>query len=53
MKADFGASCEGVVIETRTTQGEGKIATVLLQKGTLKKGSFLLCGTAYTKVSKQ
>lgn len=50
LKADVAAKCEGVVIETRSSQGEGKTATILVQKGVLKKGDFLLCGTAYTKV---
>lgn len=50
LKGDIAARAEGVVIETRTSVEQGKSATVLVRQGTLKKGDYLMCGTAYTKV---
>ena len=50
LKADAGALTEARIIETRTDGGFGKLATMVIQKGTLKKGDHLLCGCASTRV---
>lgn len=41
---------EGVVIEGRLDKGRGPVATVLVQKGTLRVGDSLLCGLTWGKV---
>ena len=38
---------QGVVIESRIEKGRGAVATLLVQKGTLKKGDLVLAGTLY------
>ena len=35
---------EGVIIESKVETGRGPVATVLVQKGTLKKGDAIVCG---------
>uniref|UniRef100_A0AC35UHR8 Tr-type G domain-containing protein n=1 Tax=Rhabditophanes sp. KR3021 TaxID=114890 RepID=A0AC35UHR8_9BILA len=41
---------EGVVIESSAVQGLGKICTIIVQRGTLRKGSIVVCGTTWAKV---
>jgi translation initiation factor IF-2 len=50
LKGDPGGLVEGHIIETRTDTGRGKMATILVQKGTLKKGDYLIAGLTWTKV---
>ena len=50
LKADCGSKVEGVVIESTTEKGLGKTATVLVQRGTLKTGAFLISGKSACKV---
>lgn len=50
LKGDPKGFVEGRIIETRTDIGRGKMATLLVQRGTLKKGDILLAGTSWTKV---
>lgn len=38
---------EGVIIESKIESGRGPVATVLVQKGTLKKGDALVVGECY------
>ncbi|MDZ4387483.1 MAG: translation initiation factor IF-2, partial [Moraxellaceae bacterium] len=38
---------QGVVIESRIEKGRGAVATLLVQRGTLKKGDLVLAGTFY------
>ena len=38
---------EGSIIESNMEQGLGKTSTVLVKRGTLKKGQFLVCGLTY------
>ena len=35
---------EATVIETRQVEGRGKLATILVERGTLKNGAFLVAG---------
>ena len=44
------AKIEGVVLESQIEQGRGPTASIILQSGTLKVGSVLLCGGCYCKV---
>jgi len=50
LKADPDRPAEGVVIEGLLDKGRGPVATVLVQKGTLRVGDSILCGTAFGKV---
>ena len=38
------------MIEAKLDKGRGAVATVLVQKGTLKVGEPIACGSAYGKV---
>ena len=50
LKANPDASSEGVVVEARQEVGRGATATVIVQKGTLKIGDSIHCGSVYCKV---
>jgi len=50
LKANPKADPEGIIIETQLEQGRGAVATVIVQRGTLKVGDTLLCGSAYCRV---
>lgn len=45
-----GVPAEGWVIESQVVKGLGNVATVLVRRGTVKVGSFLVAGTTYCKV---
>jgi translation initiation factor IF-2 len=50
LKAICKGRAKGVVIEAELNKKRGAIATVLLQKGVLKKGDIFISGTSYGKV---
>jgi translation initiation factor IF-2 len=50
LKGDPTGRARGTVIEAHLDKGRGPVATVLVQKGTLKVGDALVCGTAYAKI---
>uniref|UniRef100_A0A131YWF1 Translation initiation factor IF-2, mitochondrial n=1 Tax=Rhipicephalus appendiculatus TaxID=34631 RepID=A0A131YWF1_RHIAP len=50
IKADPKGPVEGVVIESMTDQHRGKLSTALVQRGTLRKGAYLVAGLAWAKV---
>lgn len=50
LKANPNRSARGIVIEAELDKGRGPVATMLLQKGTLKVGDSLVVGTIYGKV---
>ena len=50
LKANPNAIAEGVVVEARQEIGRGATATVIVQKGTLKTGDIVVCGSVYCKV---
>lgn len=50
IKANPDRAAEGVVIEGQLDRGRGPVATVLVLKGTLTIGDFLICGNNYCKV---
>jgi len=50
LKANPEALCGGVIVEARQEVGRGPTATVIVQKGTLKIGDAIHCGSVYCKV---
>ncbi len=50
LKANPDRRAQGVVVESRLDKGRGAIATVLIQKGTLKVGDNFIAGHYYGKV---
>ncbi len=50
IKSNPDRSAEGVVIEGELDKGRGPVATVLVQKGTLRIGDSLLCGSQICRV---
>ena len=50
LKAPKDGIASGVCIESRLDKGRGAVATILVQKGTLNKGDFVLCGHEYGRI---
>ena len=50
LKANPKRNARGLVIEAQLDKGRGAVATVLVQKGTLKVGEPIACGSCYGKV---
>ena len=50
LKANPKRNARGLVIEAELDKGRGAVATVLVQKGTLKVGQPIACGSSYGKV---
>lgn len=49
-KADSTGCCEGTIVESNLTREKGFVATVLVNRGTLKPGSIIVSGTSWAKV---
>jgi len=50
LKANPNRIARGVVIETKLEKGKGSVATILVQKGTLKIGDIFVSGSEWGKV---
>ena len=50
LRANPNRNARGLVIEAQLDKGRGPVATVLVQKGTLKVGDSVACGSSYGKV---
>ncbi|XP_014243183.1 translation initiation factor IF-2, mitochondrial [Cimex lectularius] len=50
LSSDYSGPVEGVVIECSTDPHRGKLCTVLVQCGTLRKGVVLVAGKAWCKI---
>ena len=50
LKANPSRSCRGVIIESKLEKGRGSVATVLVQKGSLKIGDIFVSGSEWGKV---
>ncbi|MEN5145438.1 translation initiation factor IF-2 [Brevundimonas diminuta] len=49
LRANPDRSAEGVVIEAKLDKGRGPVATVLIKRGTLKRGDIVVAGSAWGK----
>ena len=50
LKANPDRMAKGIIVEAKLDKGKGPVATVLVQKGTLKVGDYLVAGTITGKV---
>ena len=50
LKANVERPADGVVIEAKLDKGRGPVATVLVQRGTLKQGDIVVAGSKYARV---
>ncbi len=50
LKAPAEGIASGICIESRLDKGRGAVATILIQKGTLSKGEFVLCGHEFGRI---
>jgi len=50
LKANPDRTAEGVVIESKLDKGRGAVATVLVKRGSLKRGDIVVAGAAWGKV---
>ena len=50
LKANPDRAAEGTVIESKLDRGRGPVATVLVQKGTLKQGDIVVAGAEWGRV---
>lgn len=50
LKANPDCPAAGTIIEAQIEEGRGATASVIVERGTLKRGDALLCGEAYCKV---
>ncbi|MGP1276174.1 MAG: translation initiation factor IF-2 [Caulobacterales bacterium] len=50
LKANPDRSAEGIVIESQIDKGRGPVATVLVKRGTLKRGDIVVAGVQWGKV---
>ena len=50
LKANPARAAEGTVLESKLDRGQGPVATVLVQNGTLQVGDYFLIGSVFGKV---
>ncbi len=50
LKANPSCPASGTIVESQIEQGRGATASVIIERGTLKRGDALLCGEVYCKV---
>jgi translation initiation factor IF-2 len=52
LKGDSTGLAEGVVIESKVSKEFGNVGTVIVKRGTLKPGSFIIAGDSWAKVKR-
>ncbi len=52
LKTDYNAQAAGVVIESRVDPNRGVIATVIIQKGTLRKSDLIIAGKSFGRIKR-
>ena len=50
LKANPNAEASGYVVEAKLDKGRGPVATVLVNRGTLRKGDVVVAGTSYGRI---
>lgn len=50
LKSPYMGLCKGTIIESKVVKGKGSVATVLIQKGTLRIGDIFVAGPCWGKV---
>ncbi|VAV89061.1 Translation initiation factor 2 [hydrothermal vent metagenome] len=50
LKVNKNRNANGVVVEARLDKGQGSVATILVQRGTLKVGDIFVCGNEWGRV---
>ncbi len=50
LKVNKNRNAEGLVVESRLDKGQGTVATILVQRGTLKIGDIFVCGNEWGRV---
>jgi translation initiation factor IF-2 len=50
LKANSERAAEGTVIEAKLDKGRGSVATILVQRGTLKRGDLVVAGSQWGRV---
>ncbi len=50
LKANPDRTAEGIVIEAKLDKGRGPVATVLVKRGTLKRGDIVVAGSSFGRV---
>ena len=50
LKANPDRTAEGVVIESKIDRGRGAVSTVLVKRGTLKRGDIIVAGASFGRV---
>ncbi len=50
LKVNKNRNASGVVVEARLDKGQGSVATILVQRGTLKVGDIFVCGNEWGRV---
>ena len=50
LKSTKKGKVKGTVIEAKLDKKKGSVATILVQRGTLRKGDIFICGTVFGKV---
>ena len=50
LQSNPDCSASGTIIEAQLEEGRGATASVIVERGTLKRGDTLICGEAYCKV---
>ena len=50
LKAPVKVPATGVVLESKLDKGRGPVADILVEKGVLRKGDFILCGQEFGRI---